>query len=54
MLYRSGLSYLLNLLTISDKNITKTDCPYRNGKACIEMFVSLNRSDNKYLLRKAL
>ena len=54
MIYRTGLSCLLNLLTISNKNITKTDCHSRNGNVCIETFVNLNRSDNKHWLRKAL
>ena len=54
MRYRSGLSCLLNLLTISDKNITKTDRPFRNGKVFIEIFVNLNCSDNKHWLGKAL
>ena len=57
MLYRSGLSglsCLLTLLTISDKNINKTDCPFRKGNVCIKIFVNLNRNDTKHCLRKAL
>ena len=46
MPYRSGLSCLLNLLTISDNNITKSGCPFRKGKVCIKILVNLNRSDN--------
>ena len=54
MLYRSGLSCLLTLLTISDKNINKTDCPFREGNVCIKIFVNLNRNDNKHYLREVL
>ena len=53
MLCRTGLS-CLNLLTIPNENIIKIDCPFRNGKVCIGIFVNLNRSDNKHWLRKAL
>ena len=52
MLYRSGLSGLLTLLTISDKNINKIDCPFRKGNVCIKIFVNLNRNDTKHCLRK--
>ena len=45
MPYRSGLSCLLTLLTISDKNIN-----IRNGKVCIKILVNLNRSDSKHWL----
>ena len=54
MIYRSGLSCLLTLLTISDKNINKTDYPFRKSNVCIKIFVNLNRSDTKHCLRKAL
>ena len=54
MLYRSGLSCLLTLLTISDKNINTTDCPFQKGNVCIKIFVNLNRNDTKHCLRKAL
>ena len=54
MLHRSGLSCLLTLLTISDKNINKTDCPFRKSNVCIKIFVNLNRNDTKHCLRKAL
>ena len=36
MLYRSRLPRLLILLTISDKNINKTDCPFRKGNVYID------------------
>ena len=45
MLYRSSLPRLLILLTISDKNINKTDCPFRKGNVHIKIFVNLNRID---------
>ena len=45
MLYRSRLSRVLTLVTISDKNISKIDCPFKKGNVYIKTFVNSNRNN---------